>query len=742
MVVLPALLLLVPRFELPHYHAIHTLMESFAVLVAALIWAVAWNAAAPGRAPAMAQLGAGFLAVALLDLGHLLSYQGMPDLVTPSSPAKGIWFWLAARLAAALTLLSFVTNRNRLNRGLLLTASVGGAALTTLALLFFEKSLPAVFLSDSGLTVFKVGVEVVVVLLTLGALVAFVRKPPPGLLINHELLALAMVAMAASELPFCLYARVTDLFNVVGHVEKVFAYALLYRAVFLEVVREPYLLLERSAKALEQSEARIRLIAETIDEVVFLKGARTGELLYVSPAFERVWQRPLSEAGRMADFVAPEDADSVRRFITEQATKDAAIEYRIVRPDGTPRWVRSQTRVVRDTSGAPSWVAGVARDITDEKALQAQALTSLRTESVARLASTVAHDFNNLLTVILSSVSFATEQARGNAALLDDLAQIAFAGQRAQDLTRQLLTFARRSVTRLSVFDASEVVARLVPMLSRLCPGLDVITELAPGAHPVKLDPTHLEQVVLNLVVNAREARPRDGQVRIVLRDAVESDLTRHGLSGGRWVLLAVVDQGEGMSEEVRRRALDPFFTTREDGRGSGLGLATCATIAEQAGGHLRLESALGVGTTVELLLPHEEAPAASTTGDAHLPRGHGELLLLVEDDAPVRRSAARMLKSLGYQVVEAGNGLEALGVIGAQKSLALVVTDLAMPGLDGRALANELTRQRPDLPVLFTSGFASGDAPTPLLPKPYAITELAKAVSAALQRKPPASAA
>ncbi len=723
------------------YLPTHLVMELFSVVVAATVFTIGWNTAGPARAPGVGAVAASFLAVALLDLGHLLSFQGMPDLVTPSGPSKAIYFWLASRGTAAWALAVFAWRGSA--RGARWRPLVVGLAWVTLVtglVLFAEPSLPTVFVPGVGLTHAKIGAELLIVAVNVATVVRLVRRPPEGVGVALDVLAMSVVAMALSEVPFCIYASVTDSFNLLGHVEKVLAYALLYRAIFLESVREPYWRIERSLAALAQSEARFRQLADTMDEVMFLRDAQTRAFLYMSPGYQRIWQRPTPASALDEAFTSsihPEDLPRLQASQVEQTRHEVTVEFRVLRPDGSFRWVNTRTRPVRDAQGQVTRVVGVARDVTEERALQAQLTTALRMETVARLAGGVAHDFNNLLTVILGTTAAARDEARTVSPQLDeDLGDIDFAARRAQALTRQLLSFARKDLPGPHVNDAGEVVVELAAMIRRLVgKEIEVALEVAPGAHRVLMDRAQLEQVVMNFAINARDAMPHGGSLRLGVAQAGPQDLARHGWAQrpGAAVLVSVVDTGEGMTDEVRRRAFDPFFTTKDIGHGTGLGLSTCATLAQQAGGSLALHGAPGQGTCAELLLPEapESATVAPAVGAPAVARG--EVVLVVDDEDMVRSVAARVLRQRGYTVLEASGGDEALAHLADAARVDLLLTDLTMPGMDGVAVAAEARRRRAGLHVLYMTGFTNAAPPTPLVSKPFSPEDLARAVRAAL---------
>jgi two-component system, cell cycle sensor histidine kinase and response regulator CckA len=392
------------------------------------------------------------------------------------------------------------------------------------------------------------------------------------------------------------------------------------------------------------------------------------------------------------------------------------------------------------------------RDITDRKRaeeererLEEQLRVAQKMEAVGRLAGGIAHDFNNLLSVILSFTEFALEGVREGDPLRDDLLEVKNAGERAAALTRQLLAFGRKQVLQLVPLDLNEIARGVEKMLRRILgEDIDLVQALAPDLGVVRADPGQLEQVIMNLVINARDAMPQGGKLTIETSNAeldVEYTARHMGVKPGPYVLLAVSDTGCGLDPESQARLFEPFFTTKEKGKGTGLGLSTVYGIVKQSGGDVWAYSEPGKGTTFKIYLPRELLDIAATTlkPSPEPTRATGtETILVVEDEEALRKVARRSLEAAGYTVLSAGDGEEALRIVaGHVGPLHLLLTDVVMPHMGGRLLAEELVRTRPDLRVLYMSGYTDDavvrhgvlDSGTNFLAKPFTSTDLARKV-------------
>jgi signal transduction histidine kinase len=407
------------------------------------------------------------------------------------------------------------------------------------------------------------------------------------------------------------------------------------------------------------------------------------------------------------------------------------------------------TGVLRDAAGATAGYIAVITDLTEHKLLEAQLRQSQKMEAVGQLAGGVAHDFNNLLTVIKAHTFIALEGLPEDAPARADLVAVNKAAGRAADLTRRLLAFSRKQLLQPRVLDLNAAVSGVLPMLERLIgEDIEVVTQLDPSLHTVSADPAQLEQVIMNLAVNARDAMPHGGVFRIgtinvelLAPRAVDDGFT---MQPGSYVVLEVGDTGVGMDAATRARIFEPFFTTKEQGKGTGLGLAMVYGIVKQSGGYVRAESEPGMGTRFEIWLPRVETTSAAAPRAEHraASRGGTETVLVVEDEQAVRHVVKRVLELQGYTVFAARNGYEALRIVREREGrIDLVMTDVVLPEMSGPAIVERLLAEWPHAKVLYMSGYAAEEATkrgllepgTALLKKPFTLDELARAVRGVL---------
>ena len=413
-----------------------------------------------------------------------------------------------------------------------------------------------------------------------------------------------------------------------------------------------------------------------------------------------------------AEIFAPDDLEARPLHLEDvKAGKRVVLERKLRRDDGTLVPVEVNAKKVWEGRHVV-----IVRDLTERKNVEERFRRIEKTQAVGRLAGGIAHDFNNLLTAINGFSEVVLSKLPVESPLRQDVEQVSKAGQRAALLTGQLLAFSRQQVRQARVLDPNAVVADMDAMLQRLIgEKVELLTILGSEMGRVEVDPGHLEQVILNLVLNARDAMPAGGRLEIETRNVELGDdfvASRPGLMPGRHVLLEVRDDGTGMDDATRERIFEPFFTTKPDGKGTGLGLSTVYGIIEQNGGYTEVESAPSTGTTFRIYLPSRGAaeepndePAASTPGGS-------ETILIVEDEVAVRRYLVRILGELGYRLVEASCGVEALERFGLYDGapVRLLITDVVMPNMGGEELADRLLEQAPELKVLFMSGYTGRD--------------------------------
>ncbi len=475
----------------------------------------------------------------------------------------------------------------------------------------------------------------------------------------------------------------------------------------------------RIEEALRDSEERFRQLAENIQEVFWMTEPATRQVVYVSPVYQQIWGRTCASLYESVttweESLHPDDRERIlEASATKQERGDFDETYRILRPDGTARWIRDRAFPIRSPDGAITRIVGVAEDITERRQLEDQLRQSQKMDAIGQLAGGVAHDFNNILAAIMMQAELAAFEANPPATieLLDDIK--ASAG-RAANLTRQLLAFSRRQVMQSRPIDINEIVVSLTKMLHRIL-GEDVSLQLS--LHPQKLvanvDSGMLDQVLLNLVVNARDAMPAGGRLVIQTFDGALTDAEAALIpdaAPGPYVSLRVTDTGKGISREHLPRIFEPFFTTKESGKGTGLGLATVFGIIRQHGGWLTVDSRPG-HTSFGIFLRAVPGASAADVDDrpaGSLRRGT-ETILLVEDEPSVRTLTRVVLERQGYRVLEASHGAAALRLWEQHKGdIALLLTDIVMPeGMTGRDLAARLRVSDPGLRVIFTSGYSA----------------------------------
>jgi len=511
-------------------------------------------------------------------------------------------------------------------------------------------------------------------------------------------------------------------------------------------------------QALKKSEERYRTILDTMEEGYFEDDLK-GTLTFVNDAACRLMGYDRDELIGMnyRNYSSPETARQmyeVYHRIFESGNPEFMMDYEIIRKDGSVRTHQANAALLRDQAGRPKGFRVLARDITerkraeDEKAkLEAQLLQAQKMESVGRLAGGVAHDFNNMLSVILGYTELIKLRLEPDNPLLHDLMEIERAAGRSKDITAQLLAFSRKQIISPRPMNLNDLISSTQKTLARLI-GEDIDLRFYPGEGlwSIRFDLSQMEQILVNLAVNARDAMPHGGKLTIETANILMNEdycRVHLGSTPGPYVLLAVSDNGSGMDKETLQNVFEPFFTTKEIGKGTGLGLATVYGIIQQNNGFINVYSEQGQGTTFKIYLPRSmdgvevseeilQQPVASGSGK----------VLLVEDDDLMRKMTTDMLETIGYSVLAVGSPLEALSICEKKDArLDLVITDVVMPGMSGRELRDKLGIIRPDIKVLFMSGYTSNvivhhgvlEEGVHFIQKPFSLNDFARKIQEAM---------
>jgi PAS domain S-box-containing protein len=658
-----------------------------------------------------------------------------------------------------------LTVGSRRGRRLVEISTLGAALIAVLALLGYVYSVPSLT-GLSSYTQMAIHTAIAFLVLSTGVLagargpvVSLLLSDGPGGVIARRLLpVILMVPPAVGWIRLAgqhagLYDTELGVAIVVVSMMVLLGIAIVWNATALDRVE-----LDRraAAEALEVSMARLRHVLASSTAVIYSTDVVGQEFApgWVSENVTELFGYEPSEALTptwWVDHVHAEDRPDVLAALPSVLTEERlSLEYRFQHKDGSYRWVHDESRLLRRSAGRPPEVFGAWLDITEQKRLEGQFQHAQKMEVVGRLAGGVAHDFNNLLTVIIGVAELIQEDLPHGDPTRKEVAHILTAAHRGAGLTRQLLAFSRQQVLQPRAIDLTTVMAGTEQLLRRLVgEDVEVITRLDLRLGVVRMDPGHAEQIITNLAVNARDAMPDGGTLTISTANAEMDDTYVKGHSvapPGRYVMISVSDTGTGMDEATKARLFEPYFTTKDVGKGTGLGLATAYAIVKQAGGFIWVYSELGRGTTFKIYIPRidETVEPEETPAQRAALLGH-ETLLVVEDEAPVRAIVCKALEHHGYAVFEAPDAEEALRLASRlQGRVDLVLTDVIMPRVSGTQLGERLRQSWPDLSVVYMSGY-TGDrltqhgvlAPgTAYIEKPFTLDNLLKKVRGVLDQR------
>jgi len=448
----------------------------------------------------------------------------------------------------------------------------------------------------------------------------------------------------------------------------------------------------------------------------------------------------------VADRVLQEDHEAIGTALEQALTSGKLhVECRVVGPDENLRWVVAEGRLHRDDHGNPLRLVGTIRDVTERRQAEESLRQTQKLEVIGQLTGGVAHDFNNLLTAVLGNIELATLRTRDQS-VLDVLRRASMAAERGAKLTSQLLAFARKQHLAPRVVSLNELVSSMGDLLLQTIGAtIRIETVLEKDIWSVLIDPTQLELVILNLAINSRDAMPNGGRLTVATRNMRPSDRHRPaGLAERDYVAISVADTGSGMTQEIAAKAFEPFFTTKAVGQGTGLGLSQVLGFAQQSGGEVRIETRVGQGTTITILLPRSRESLLRVVDEdgSVVHDGKAATILVVDDDAAVRELTVQALQAMNYRVLEADAGRRALEAIRHADTLDLVLIDLVMPGMNGRQLATRIRADDPRRPILFMTGYddlSGSDDPFAhemVIKKPFKLVELSAAVGRALEAR------
>ena len=773
------------------YPLFHTLVEMFSVVISFGIFTIAWNTRRYSDNRYFLLIGIAYLFVGGIDLVHALAYKGM-GVFRRNDSNLPTQLWISARSMESVSLFLAPFFLRRELRPRVAFAAYAGVFCLLLWSIFVSRTFPDCYVEGVGLTRFKVLAEYAICGILVGAAILLYKNREAFDSKVYGLVLASIAVTVLSEICFTKYVGVFDRMNEAGHFLKVVSFYLIYRALIRTGLVKPFALIFRDLKrsqeefrrandrleirveertqdlakantqlsgeilerrqaedALRESESKYRSLFQYANEAIFI--AQDEIIRFSNPATGRIMGYSSEELARVpfVHLVHPDDREMVAaRHQRRLQEEELPVTYpvRIRNKAGEDLWIQlSSTRI--DWEGKPAML-NFASDITPQKKLEYQLFRAQKMEAVGRLAGGIAHDFNNLLTAIIGYCDLSLMQPTLPVPLRRNIEEIRKASDRCASLTQQLLAFSRRQVLVPKVINLNDSVAGMGKILQRLI-GEDI--DLAFGREEdlwnIKADPAQIEQVIMNLAINARDAMPLGGKLTVEMQNVELEDAyaSRHeSVLPGPYVMLAVSDTGCGMDEKTQARIFEPFFTTKE--KGTGLGLSTVYGIVKQHSGSIWVYSVPGAGTTFKAYFPraYEKTTEQAFVAAEPLPeelRG-SETVLLVEDEEMIRHLIREMLSRQGYQVLEASGGGDAIDLCSRFRgTIHLMLTDVVMPTMSGVELSKRLASRQPSMKVLFMSGYTGNaivhqgilEPGIAFLQKPFTLGTLARKIRVVL---------
>ncbi|GIL18326.1 MAG: hypothetical protein BroJett040_20770 [Oligoflexia bacterium] len=707
-----------------YYPSIHLMLETFSIVISFTIFLIYWNSYEEEQELGTSVLGLSFLGVALFDMIHMLSVKGMPDFFSPSSVEKGIFFWLFARYFESFGLL-FITfapkmkisiSKTRLGIIPLSLAFLGIFLWGTFALETFPRTF-----DENGLTPFKKTAEYIVLFAHIAIIAGLIPRKMKGDE-NYNQLIIASVFIVSSETCFTLYSTHSDLYNLIGHIFKNIAFFFIYRAILVRGLYRPYEQLQKSQSEILWNQERMRMIVQEMPVMVV---AMDSDQTIV------VWNK---ECERVTGFTSEEICYqhgainklipdlSYRREVSVELMKNQNdlrnFNIKITAKNGSTKIISwSCIAGSYPISGWSYWGTGI--DHSDRHDLEKQLWQSQKMEALGQLAGGVAHDINNMLTIISASAQVLKKSAsspesekinKNSESIIRNVA-------RATAYLKQLSSFSRKQVGKPVELNLNNEIQDLRTMLDPLLgSGIKLHFNFAAKDFIFLAERSQLEQIVLNLAVNAKDAMNGTGEIWIeTTSETVTQSRKVKGLTlkNGQYVIIQIRDNGSGISEEIQDRIFEPFFTTKGKDKGTGLGLSTVFGIVRSLNGVVDLTSSPGKGTEFRIYLPLlSQSPivipeAINSQNHNVIPFSTKPKALVVDDDNEIQSVIAEYVAEMGYEIISANNGVEALEKIDTHSPPHLIVTDIMMPKMNGLELVQKARKINPQQKVIFITGYA-----------------------------------